>query len=159
VITAIYAHRVLHGLASFEIVSPSEGDMRQRRLEIVIQGFPYLVAEHAGDVVGYAYASPDRLRPAYWYTAENSVYLHSPWTGRGIGGRLMSALLAECEAKGLRQVVAVIGDSANIASISLHRRAWLCDGGDDPVSGLQIRSLGLYLLMQQSLGAGDSTPP
>ena len=78
-ITAIYAHHVLHGLASFEIVPPSESDMRQRRLEIIGQGFPYLVAEHAGDVVGYAYASPYRLRPAYRYTVENSVYLHAAW--------------------------------------------------------------------------------
>jgi L-amino acid N-acyltransferase YncA len=72
-ITAIYAHHVLHGQASFEIVPPSESDMRQRRLEIVGQGFPYLVAEHEGDVVGYAHASPYRLRPAYRYTTENSV--------------------------------------------------------------------------------------
>ena len=78
-ITAIYAHHVLHGLASFEIVPPSESDMRQRRLEIIGQGFPYLVADHAGDVVGYAYASPYRLRPAYRYTVENSVYLHAAW--------------------------------------------------------------------------------
>jgi len=143
-ITAIYAHHVLYGLASFEIAPPSENDMHRRRLEIVGQGFPYLVAERAGDVVGYAYASPYRLRPAYRYTAENSVYLHPAWTGRGIGRQLMSALLAECEARGFRQIVAVIGDSANIASIALHQRPWLSDGGDDPVGGLQIRTLGRY---------------
>lgn len=121
-IAAIYAHHVLHGLASFEIEPPSESDMRQRRLDIVGRGFPYLVAEHAGEIVGYAYASPYRLRPAYRYTAENSVYLHPAWIGRGIGRQLLSALLAECEARGLRQIVAVIGDSANSASTALHRR-------------------------------------
>jgi L-amino acid N-acyltransferase YncA len=159
VITAIYALHVRHGLASFEIVPPSESDMRQRRLEIVSQGFPYLVAEHAGDVVGYAYAAPYRLRPAYRYTAENSVYPHSPWTGRGIGGRLMSALLAECEAKGLRQVVAVIGDSANSASIELHRRLDFAMVGTIRSAGYKHGRWVDTVLMQRSPGAGDSTPP
>jgi L-amino acid N-acyltransferase YncA len=108
-ITTIYAHHVLHGLASFEIEPPSEDDMRRRRL--VSHNYPYLVAECAGEVFGYAYASPYRLRPAYRHTAENSVYLRPAW----------SALLAECEARGLRQIVAVIGDSANCASIALHK--------------------------------------
>lgn len=157
-IATIYAHHVLHGLASFEVEPPSESDMRQRRLDIVGRGFPYLVAKHAGEVVGYAYASPYRLRPAYCYTAENSVYLHPAWTFRGIGRQLMSALLAECGAKGLRQIVAVIGDSANNASIALHRRLFAMVG--------TIRSAGFkfgrwvdIVLMQRSLGPGDSTPP
>jgi L-amino acid N-acyltransferase YncA len=111
-----------HGFASFEIEPPSESDMRQRRLDFVGCGFPYLVAEYARGVVGYAYASPYRLRPAYRYTAENSVYLHPAWVGRGIGRRQLSAPLAECEATGLRQIVAVIGDSANSASIALHQQ-------------------------------------
>jgi len=120
-ITTIYAHHVLHGLASFEIEPPSEDDMGQRRLDIVSRNYSYLVAECDREVVGYAYASPYRLRPAYRHTAENSVYLRPEWTGRGIGRQLMSALLAECEARGLRQIVAVIGDSANCASIRLIR--------------------------------------
>src|ERR1700736_6558097 len=95
-ITTIYTHHVLHGLASFEIEPPREDDM-QRRLDIVSRNYPYLVAECDREVVGYAYASPYRLRPAYRHTAENSVYLHPAWTGRGIGRQLMSALLAECE--------------------------------------------------------------
>ena len=158
-ITAIYAHHVLHGLASFEIVPPSESDMRQRRLEIIGQGFPYLVAEHAGDVVGYAYASPYRLRPAYRYTVENSVYLHAAWTGRGIGGQLMSALLAECEARGLRQIVAVIGDSANKASIDLHRRLGFSMVGTIRSAGFKFGRWVDTVLMQRALGAGDSAPP
>jgi phosphinothricin acetyltransferase len=158
-ITTIYAHHVLHGLASFEVEPPSENDMRQRRLDIVSRNYPYLVAECAGEVVGYAYASPYRLRPAYRHTAENSVYLHPAWTGRGVGRQLVSALLTECEARRLRQLVAVIGDSANRASIALHK-------------GLSFRKVGILhsvgfkldrwvdsVLMQRALGAGDSTPP
>ena len=158
-ITAIYGHHVLHGLASFEIVPPSESDMRQRRLEIIGQGFPYLVADHAGDVVGYAYASPYRLRPAYRYTVENSVYLHPAWTGRGIGGQLMSALLAECEARGLRQIVAVSGDSANKASIDLHRRLGFSMVGTIRSAGYKFGRWVDTVLMQRALGAGDSAPP
>ena len=158
-ITAIYAHHVLYGLASFEIAPPSENDMHRRRLEIVGQGFPYLVAERAGDVVGYAYASPYRLRPAYRYTAENSVYLHPAWTGRGIGRQLMSALLAECEARGFRQIVAVIGDSANIASIALHQRLGFVMVGTIRSAGYKFGRWVDTVLMQRSLGAGDSTPP
>jgi phosphinothricin acetyltransferase len=117
-VTTIYAHHVLHGLASFEIEPPSEKEMRQRRLDIVSRNYPYLVAECAGEVVGYTYASPYRPRPAYRHTVENSVYLHPAWAVRGIGRQLMSALLVECEARGLQQIVAVIGDSANCASMA-----------------------------------------
>ena len=158
-ITAIYAHHVLYGLASFEIAPPTEIDMRQRRLEIVGQGFPYLVAKHEGDVVGYAYASPYRLRPAYRYTAENSVYLHPAWIGRGIGAQLMSALLAECEARSLRQIVAVIGDSANKASIELHRRLGFSMVGTMRSAGYKFGRWVDSVLMQRTLGAGDSAPP
>ena len=112
-ITTIYAHHVLRGLASFEVEPPSEDDMRQRRLDIVSRNYPYLVAECAGEAVGYAYASAYRLRPAYRHTAENSVYIRPAWSGRGIGRQLISALLAECEARGLRQIVAVIEPSVD----------------------------------------------
>ncbi|MBV8736305.1 MAG: N-acetyltransferase [Alphaproteobacteria bacterium] len=158
-ITAIYAHHVLHGLASFEIEPPSENDMRQRRRDIVGRGFPYLVAEHTGGIVGYAYASPYRLRPAYRYTAENSVYLHPAWIGRGIGRQLLSALLVECEATGLRQIVAVIGDSANSASIALHHRLGFAMVGTIRSAGYKFDRWVDSVLMQRSLGAGDTTPP
>jgi len=158
-ITAIYAHHVLHGLASFETAPPSESDMCRRHREIVAQNFPYLVAEYADEVVGYAYASPYRLRPAYRYTAENSVYLHPAWTGRGIGRQLMSALLAECEARGLRQIVAVIGDSANHASIELHKSLGFSMVGTIRSAGYKLGRWVDTVLMQRALGAGDSTPP
>jgi L-amino acid N-acyltransferase YncA len=155
-ITGIYAHHVLHGLASFEIEPPSENDMRQRRLEIIGGGYPYLMAENAGEIVGYAYASPYRSRPAYRYTAENSVYLHPAWTGRGIR-QLMSALLTECEVKGLRQIVAVIGDSDNSASVALHRRLGFAMVGTIRSAGFKFGRWVDTVLMQRSLGAGDST--
>jgi phosphinothricin acetyltransferase len=158
-ITEIYAYHVLRRLASFEVEQPSERDMRQRRLDVVGRGFPYLVAEYAGDVVGYACASPYRLRPAYRYTAENSVYLHPAWLGRGIGGQLMSALLAEREARGLRQIVAVVGDSANSASIKLHRRLGFVMVGAIRSAGYKFGRWVDSVLMQRALDAGDSTPP
>jgi L-amino acid N-acyltransferase YncA len=158
-ITTIYAHHVLHGLASFEIEPPSENDMGQRRLDIVSRNYPYLVAECDREVVGYAYASPYRLRPAYRHTAENSVYLRPEWTGRGIGRQLMSALLAECEARGLRQIVAVIGDSANCASIRLHKSLGFRKVGVLRSVGFKFDRWVDSVLMQRDLGAGDSTPP
>ena len=115
--------------------------MRQRRLDIVSRNNPYLVAKCAGEVVGYASASPYRLRPAYRHSAENSVYLHPAWAGRGIGRQLMSALLAECEARGLRQIVAVIGDSANwprsafIRASAFARLAFSVQSGSNLIAG------------------------
>ena len=109
--------------------------------------------------MGYAYASPYRLRPAYRYTAEDSVYLHPARVGRGIGRRLLSALLAECEARELRQIVAVIGDSANSASIALHQRLGFAMVGTVRSVGYKFDRWVDTVLMQRSLGAGDSTPP
>jgi L-amino acid N-acyltransferase YncA len=140
-ITTIYAHHVLHGLASFEVEPPSENDMRGR-LDIVSHNYPYLVAACAGEVVGYAYASPYRLRPAYRHTAENSVYLHPAWASRGIGRQLMSALLAECEARGVRQIVAasatarIAHRSASIRASAFARLAFSVQSGSNLVAGL-----------------------
>ncbi len=120
-ITAIYSWNVLNGLGTFEEVPPSEGEMARRREAVLGYGLPWLVAEEGGEVVGYAYAGPFRLRAAYRYTVEDSVYLAPDAVGQGIGRALLAALIRDCESLGLRQMIAGIGDSGNLASIALHR--------------------------------------
>jgi len=120
-IQAIYAHHVLHGLASFEEEPPGVAEIGARRARILGLGLPYLAAELEGEVVGYSYAGPYRPRPAYRFTVENSVYVRDGLAGRGIGKALLVELIARCEAGPWRQMLAVIGDRANRASIALHR--------------------------------------
>jgi phosphinothricin acetyltransferase len=119
-ITEIYAWNVLNGLGTFEEIPPGEAEMARRRWGVLERGLPYLVAEQDGEVLGYCYASPFRLRAAYRFTVEDSVYVSPRAVGKGVGKALLSALIASCEALGLRQMCAVIGDSGNAASISLH---------------------------------------
>ena len=119
-VQAIYAHHVLHGAASFEEEPPTLAEMRRRRADVLARGLPYLVAEVDGHVAGYSYASPYRARPAYRFSIENSVYVAHDRTRAGIGRALLSALIVRCEHGDWRQMVAVIGDSANLASIGLH---------------------------------------
>jgi phosphinothricin acetyltransferase len=121
-VQAIYGFHVLHGLASFEEEPPSVDEMTRRRADVLDRNLPYLVAEQDGQVVGYSYAAPYRSRPAYRFTVENSVYVDHRLTRRGIGCALLSALIAQCIEARCHQMVAVIGDSANMASISLHER-------------------------------------
>ena len=121
-IAAIYARHVLHGTASFEEVPPDAGEMRRRYGEITGSGRPYLVAEVDGRVVGYAYASAYRTRTAYRFTLEDSIYLDPASAGQGVGTRLMAALIERCKAGPWREIVAIIGDSANEPSIALHRK-------------------------------------
>lgn len=158
-VTAIYAQHVRDGTASFELDPPSVAEMRRRHAELASRGCPYLVAEAGGELQGYAYAGPYRLRPAYQSTVENSVYLRPEAAGRGLGARLLEALIAACAARGFRQMVAVVGDSDNVASIRLHERL-----GFQPVGVL--RSVGFKhgrwldtVLLQRALGAGDAAPP
>ncbi|HWX49974.1 MAG TPA: GNAT family N-acetyltransferase [Roseomonas sp.] len=159
-IAAIYRHHVLHGTATFETEPPTAEEMRQRRAGIVERGLPYLVAEDTdGHVLGYAYAGAYRPRPAYRNTLENSVYISEEARGRGIGHRLLDALIQKCAALGCRQMVAVIGDSANEASIRLHKAI-----GFQPIGTLRSvgRKHGRWLdtvLMQLELGDGDRTDP
>lgn len=119
-VQSIYAHYVLHDLCSFEEVPPSVDQMLSRRAEVLRLGLPYLVAIEAGDVVGYAYASAWRTRPAYRNTVESSIYVAPGRHGRGIGSALLAELVARCAKAGLAQMVAVIGNSANAGSIRLH---------------------------------------
>ncbi len=154
-----YAHYVVSSLASFELEPPGVEEIARRRREIVDRGLPFLVADRGGEVIGYAYAAPYRLRPAYRYTAENSVYVQQGYGRKGIGRLLMNFLLAECEAGGLRQMVAVIGDSANHGSIGLHRSLGFVMIGTIRSAGYKFDRWVDVVLMQRSLGPGDSPLP
>jgi L-amino acid N-acyltransferase YncA len=121
-VVAIYAHHVLYGAASFEEEPPALAEMTRRRADALDRGLPYLVAERDGHVVGYSYATPYRARSAYRFTIENSVYVTNELGGAGIGRALLAALIARCEAGEWRQMIAVIGDSHNAASIGLHAK-------------------------------------
>jgi phosphinothricin acetyltransferase len=121
VITRIYSHHVLHGAATFELDPPAQEEMAKRRSHILALDMPYLVAERQEAVVGYAYASSYRPRPAYRFTVEDSIYIDPEHVGRGCGRVLLAALIEHCERGPWRQMIAVIGDSANAASIRLHQ--------------------------------------
>jgi len=121
-IAALYAHHVLNGSGSFETEPPSTEEMRTRRAALVSRNFPHLVAVSDGEVAGYCYAGPYRTRAAYSATVEGSLYVRADVTGRGIGRRLLQALITACEERGFRQLVAVVGDSDNTRSIRLHEQ-------------------------------------
>src|SRR6267378_2049912 len=122
-ITRIYAHAVRHGTASFELEPPDEAEIRRRYITLHEGGFPFLAAEIGGEVAGYAYAGPYRARPAYRFTVEDSIYIDPDMQGHGLGHTLLDRLLIEAEARSFRQMIAVIGDSANTPSIKLHQAA------------------------------------
>src|SRR5215467_10399567 len=135
VVTEIYAHAVLHGTATFELTPPDLAEMTRRFRALIDGGFPYLVAALDGVVVGYAYAGAYRPRPAYRFTVENSIYLQPAIHRRGIGLRLLQRLIVESEARGYRQMIAVIGDSANTGSIGVHARTGFAMIGTHPNVG------------------------
>jgi phosphinothricin acetyltransferase len=158
-IQAIYAHHVAHGLASFEIDPPSVEDMAARFQAIVAGGYPYLVAVDGKEVLGYAYASAYRTRPAYRFTVEDSVYVAPAAGRRGIGRALLQELIVECERRGHRQMLAVIGDSANAASIGLHLACGFALSGTLHAVGFKFGRWVDSVIMQRALGAGDATDP
>ena len=158
-VTAIYAHHVLHGLASFEIVPPDEAEIARRRDDVLARGLPYLVGLLDGKVAGFAYAAPYRSRPAYRHTLEDSVYVDPAAAQRGLGRALLDVLLASCAVLGYRQIIAVIGDSGNSASIKLHEACGFVRVGLLPSVGFKHRRWVDSVLMQRALGPGDSIAP
>lgn len=159
VITEIYGYHVLNGLASFEVLAPSVDEMTKRRADVIGRSFPYLVAEYDGRVVGYAYASLYRSRPAYRHTLEDSVYIHKDFGGRGIGKALLDALVEGCEKAGCRQLIAVIGDSANKASIKLHAASGFKRTGTLKAVGFKFGQWVDSVIMQRTIGEGAKTLP
>lgn len=158
-VTAVYAWNVLNGLGTFEEVPPDEAEMARRRQAFLDRGLPYLVAELDGEVVGYCYAGPFRLRAAYRYTVEDSVYVSPKAVGKGVGRALLEALISHCEALGLRQMCAVIGDSGNEASIGLHAALGFEKKGVFPDMGHKFGRWVDLVWMQRSLNGGGETPP
>jgi phosphinothricin acetyltransferase len=158
-ITRIYADAVRNGTASFEVEPPDEAEMLRRQTALLNNGYPYFTAEIESVVAGYAYAGPYRARPAYKWSVEDSVYVAPNMHRKGIGALLLRALVAASALRGYRQMIAVIGDSAQIGSIALHERAGFRDIGT-------LRSVGFKhgkwldtVLMQRALGEGDTTTP
>lgn len=161
-ITAIYGRSVVEEFASFETTPPDEAEMARRRAERLEKGMPYLVAELDGAVVGYAYAGPFHTRPAYGWTVENTVYVDPKAQRRGIARKLMLELIAECTARGFRQMIAVIaveGDPDGSASVLLHKALGFADGGINRAVGYKHGKWLDTCHLQLSLGEGSSTPP
>lgn len=158
-ITAIYGWNVLNGLGTFEEVPPDEAEMARRRAAFLDRGLPYLVAEQDGKVLGYAYAGPFRLRAAYRYTVEDSIYVAPDAAGKGVGKALLQALIEACEGLGLRQICAVIGDSGNAASIGVHAALGFEHKGVFPAMGYKFGRWVDLVWMQRSLNGGGDTPP
>jgi phosphinothricin acetyltransferase len=158
-VTAIYEHAVRFGTATFELVPPDLAEMTRRFRALADGGFPYFVGLLDGRVVGYAYAGPYRPRPAYRFTVENSVYLDPAVHRRGVGLRLMQRLIAECEARGYRQMIAVIGDSANAGSVGVHSRTGFETIGTHPNVGFKFGRWLDTVMMQRALGEGAATLP
>jgi len=158
-ITRIYAHAVAHGTASFELAPPDQAEMARRQEALIGNNYPYHAAERAGVVAGYAYAGPYRARPAYHWTVEDSIYVAPEFHRKGMGRLLLARLIDDAEARGFRQMIAVIGDSAQTASIAVHAAAGFALIGT-------LRSVGFKhgrwldtVLMQRPLGKSDSAPP
>jgi L-amino acid N-acyltransferase YncA len=158
-LTRIYGDAVLHGTGTFELDRPDEAEMARRRDDVLGKGLPWLVAERAGHVVGYAYANHFRPRRAYRFCLEDSIYLDPAAHGQGIGRLLLAELLAQCAARGARQMLAVIGDSSNAGSIGVHRACGFEPAGLFKAAGWKFERWLDVVLMQRSLGDGGASAP
>ena len=157
--TAIYAHHVLHGTGTFETDPPSETDMAARRADVLSKALPHLVAERDGTVLGFAYCNWFKPRPAYRYSAEDSIYLADAARGQGIGAKLLAELCKAAEAAGVRKLIAVIGDSANAGSVGVHRSQGFEHIGVMKDVGWKFGEWRDVVLMDKVLGAGSTTSP
>ena len=158
-IQAIYAYHVRASLATLEVEPPTIAEMTRRHADLVGRGLPFLVAELDSRLLGYGYAAPYRARPAYLYTVENSIYVAEDSRGHGVGRAVLAAVIDHCEALGYRQMVAVIGDSANAASIGLHKSLGFQSAGLLPAVGFKFGRWVDSVLMQRPLGAGATDQP
>ena len=158
-IAAIYRHHVLTGTGTFEVEPPSPADMAARRGDVIGKGLPFFVLEDTGTVVGFAYCNWFKPRPAYRFSAEDSIYLSAEAAGRGWGRLLLHELMAQAERAGVRSLIAVIGDSKNTASIALHRSCGFTDVGVLAACGWKFDRWLDVVLMQRALGRGSDTPP
>ena len=158
-ITAIYRHHVLHGTGTFEIDPPTAADMGTRRADVLSKGLPYLVAEEDGQVLGFAYCNWFKPRPAYRFSAEDSIYVAPEAHRKGLGRALLATLCQQAEASGVRKMLAVIGDSANAGSIGVHTALGFTHTGTVRSCGWKFDRWLDVVMMEKPLGAGDSTPP
>lgn len=158
-VDAILTHHVLHTLSTMELVPPGVEETARRRADILARGMPHLVAELDGALIGYAHASPYRLRAGFASTVEDTIYLAPGHVGRGHGRRLLAALIEACTAADFRQMVAVIGNADNAASVALHQTLGFVQVGLLPRIGHKFGAWRDCLLMQRALGAGDGTLP
>jgi L-amino acid N-acyltransferase YncA len=158
-ITAIYGHHVLTGTGTFETVPPTLEDMTARRADVLAKRLPWLVVEDGGKVLGYAYCQWFKPRPAYRFSAEDSIYMHPDAAGKGLGKQLLAELCSQAEQAGIRKLIAVIGDSGNINSIGVHRSLGFADAGVLKSCGWKFNKWLDVVLMDKSLGDGELTPP
>jgi len=158
-ITAIYAHHVLHGTGTFETTPPTQAEMDARRADVLSKGLPWLVAEEGGRVLGYAYCQWFKPRPAYRFSAEDSIYLHPDAAGRGVGKQLLGQLVEQAEGVGLRKLIAVIGDSRNAGSIGVHRALGFQQVGVIADCGWKFGAWRDIVIMERVVGQGATTPP
>ena len=158
-VTAIYGWNVAHGTGTFELDAPDAAEMARRRNDVLSKDLPWLVAERDGRVLGYAYANHFRPRRAYRFCLEDSIYLADDAKGQGLGKLLLAELLARCEAAGARQMLAVIGDSANAGSIGVHRALGFEQVGLLSAAGWKFERWLDVVMMQKSLGLGQHCAP
>ena len=158
-ITAIYAHHVLYGTGSFETEPPGVDDMAARRADVRAKGLPYLVAEQEGKIIGFAYGNWFKPRPAYRYSVEDSIYLAPDLQRKGLGRALLAELLARFETAGIRKVMAIIGDSANAGSVGVHLALGFTQVGLIEACGWKLGAWRDIVIMQKTLGPGNTEPP